>query len=93
MRNSGWVTRVRTDTSGFAEVSYFDGSWMRVENEATLTLDALVKRGDVGQVSTSVDGGSAWNRVAELTEPDDSFEVGTPVASAGGAGHRVRDRV
>jgi hypothetical protein len=74
--------RVRTDDTGFAEVTYHDGSWMRVESEATLTIEDLVD-GDGGQVvSTSIDTGEAWNRVAELSEPEDGFTVDTPVASA-----------
>jgi hypothetical protein len=74
--------RVRTDDTGFAEVTYHDGSWMRVESEATLTIVDLVD-GDVGQVvSTSIDTGEAWSRVRELSEPEDGFVVDTPVASA-----------
>jgi hypothetical protein len=74
--------RVRTDPTGFAEVVYFEGSWQRVENSATLTLLRLVAT-EVGQaVRTGIDQGRAWQRVQQLTQEADSFEVETPVATA-----------
>ena len=74
--------RVRTDPTGFAELTYHDGSWMRVENSATLTIEDLVDSDSGEVVSTSIDTGDAWSRVRELSEPDDGFELDTPVASA-----------
>ena len=74
--------RVKTDATGFAEVTYHDGSWMRVESEATLTIEDLVDTDDGQVVSSSIDTGEAWSRVKELSEPDDEFVVDTPVASA-----------
>lgn len=74
--------RVKTDETGFAELSYHDGSWQRVENNATLTLEELVDSDDAESVGTSVDVGRSWNRVRELSEPDDSYVLETPVASA-----------
>lgn len=74
--------RVRTDRTGFAEINYHDGSWMRVEHEATATVQALVARGAVTQVRVSIDGGDAWNRVRTLAEPEDSYVLETPVATA-----------
>lgn len=74
---------VRTDATGFAELTYHDGSWMRVESEATLTIEDLADSEDGQVVSTSIDTGQAWSRVKELSEPDDEFVLDTPVASAG----------
>lgn len=73
---------VRTDRTGFAEIGYHDGSWMRVEHEATATVQALVARGAVTKVRVSIDGGHAWNRVRTLAEPEDSYILETPVATA-----------
>lgn len=74
--------RVRTDRTGFAEINYHDGSWMRIEHEATATVRALVDSGGVKQVRVSIDGGDAWNRVRTLAEPEDSYMLETPVATA-----------
>lgn len=78
----GQGDQVRTDPTGFAEVVYFDGSWQRVENSATLSLTELTdtETGDV--VRTGIDQGRAWQRVEALTDDDDAFEVETPVAVA-----------
>jgi hypothetical protein len=74
--------RVKTDPTGFAEIAYHDGSWQRVENNATLTVEELAESGDAATVGTSVDVGRTWNRVRELTEPEDAYELETPVATA-----------
>ena len=74
--------RVKTDSTGFGEVTYHDGSWMRVESEATLTIEELADSDERRVVSTSIDTGEAWNRVAELVGAEDEFVVDTPVATA-----------
>lgn len=74
--------RVRTDETGFAEITYQDGSWQRVENRATLTILALSARGSVNRVRTGVGVGRTWNNVKELDDPDDVYEVRTPVGTA-----------
>ena len=74
--------RVRTDPTGFAELTYHDGSWQRIEQSATLTIDELTDQDDTNVVRTSIDIGKTWNRVQELTEPDDAYELDTPVATA-----------
>lgn len=81
--------RVRTDDTGFAELTYHDGSWQRVENSATLTIEELVDTSDGQVVSTSIDTGDAWNRVRSLAEPDDEHTVDTPVRLR----HRPRHRL
>lgn len=78
----GVGAQVKTDPTGFAELTYHDGSWQRVENNATLTIAKLTDTKKGKQVRTSVDVGRTWNRVRELTEPDDAYEVDTPVATA-----------
>ncbi len=71
---------MQTDASGLAEVAYFDGSWQRIESQATLTLTELVDIEGGQVVRTGLDQGKAWQRVEKLTSEDDSFEVDTPVA-------------
>jgi len=73
---------VRTDATGFAEITYHDGSWQRIEAEATLTIEELTSSDTNKTVATSVDIGRTWNRVRELTDPEDSYELTTPVATA-----------
>lgn len=80
--------RVRTDTTGFAEITYHDGSWQRVEAEATLTILALSADASVNAVRTGHDIGRTWNNVQELDDPDDTYEVRTPVATAAVRGTR-----
>jgi hypothetical protein len=74
--------QVQTDTTGFAEIVFFDGSWQRIEGDTSLTLTELadVESGQV--VRTGIDKGRAWQRVGALTDEDDAFEVDTPVAVA-----------
>ena len=74
--------KVKADPTGFAELTYHDGSWMRIEASATLTIDELTDKGDTDVVRTSVDIGKSWNRVQDLAEPDDAYEVTTPVGTA-----------
>jgi len=74
--------RVRTDDTGFAELAYHDGSWQRVENNATLTVEDLAESSEGSAVRTSVDIGRTWNRVRSLAEPEDAYELETPVATA-----------
>lgn len=64
--------RVRTDTTGFAEITYHDGSWQRVEAEATLTILALSADASVNAVRTGHDIGRTWNNVQELDGPVDA---------------------
>jgi hypothetical protein len=71
---------VQTDAAGLAEISYFDGSWQRIENQSVLTLTELVDIEGGKVVRTGLDQGRAWQRVQALTTDEDSFEVDTPVA-------------
>jgi hypothetical protein len=78
----GQGDQVQTDTTGFAEVVFFDGSWQRVEADTTLTLTELVDIEGGQTVRTGIDKGRAWQRVESLTDDEDAFEVDTPVAVA-----------
>ncbi len=73
---------VRTDETGFAEIAFFDGSWQRIDSGAAVTLTELVDVEEGHVVRTGLDQGRAWQRVEDLTNSDDSFEVDTPVAVA-----------
>ena len=80
--------QVRSNESGFGELGYFDGSWMRIEASATLTIDELQDVEGARVVEASIDGGRIWARAEELTGSDDRFEVDTPVGTASVHGTR-----
>ncbi len=80
--------RVRTDATGFAELNYQDGSWQRIENNATLTVQRLTDTSKGQAVRSGVDIGRTWNRVRELSQPEDAYELETPVATASVRGTR-----
>lgn len=80
--------QVRADETGFGELSYFDGSWQRIEAEATLSIDQLADRESSDVVEVGIDGGRSWQRVEELSDSGDRFEVDTPVATASVRGTR-----
>ena len=79
---------IRSDATGFGELGYFDGSWMRIEARATLTIEELSDVEDASVVETSIDGGRLWTRAEKLTGSEDRFEVDTPVATASVRGTR-----
>lgn len=74
--------RVRTDDSGFAEIDYPDGSWMRIDNNATARIQSLVARDAVRRIRVSIDTGDAWNRVGKLGARQGAYVLETPVATA-----------
>jgi hypothetical protein len=80
--------QVRSNETGFGELGYFEGSWMRIEARATLTIEELADTEEGQAVETSVDGGRLWSRTEKLTDSGDRFEVDTPVASASVRGTR-----
>lgn len=73
---------VRTNGTGFVEVAYRDGSLVRLDSDAEFTLTELVSTGEVQQVGGRLDAGRAWSNVRELTAPEGSYEIATPVATA-----------
>lgn len=77
---------VVTNPDGFGEVNYFDGSLTRVSQDAQFTIAALSDEEGRRQVATKLDGGTSWNRVAELGGTDGEYSVETPVATATATG-------
>lgn len=80
--------QVRSDTTGFGELGFFDGSWMRIEARAILTIEELADTDESREVATSIDGGRVWARTERLSGSGDRFEVGTPVGTASVRGTR-----
>lgn len=72
---------VRTDPTGFAEISFFDGSLTRVDTAATFTLVDLQDTEAARVVATDLSTGRSWNRIEDLTESE-TWDQDTPVASA-----------
>jgi len=74
--------QVQTDAAGFAEITFFDGSWQRLEANTSVAMTELVDIEDGHIVRTGLDQGKAWNRVGALTSDEDAYAVDTPVAVA-----------
>lgn len=73
--------QVRTDASGFAEITYFDGSIVRLDVDSTITISDLVDAVDASTIRSEMGTGRTYHRVNELTG-DDTYEVETSVATA-----------
>lgn len=80
--------QIRSNDTGFGELGYFDGSWMRIEARATLTIEELSDTEESRAVETSIDGGRVWSRTEKLTGSGDRFDVGSPVGTASVRGTR-----
>lgn len=74
--------QVQTDAAGFGEITFFDGSWQRIEANTSVAMTELVDIEDGHIVRTGLDQGKAWNRVGALTSDEDAYAVDTPVAVA-----------
>jgi mannose-6-phosphate isomerase-like protein (cupin superfamily) len=72
---------IRTDGSGFAEVTYFDGSLTRLDVDTEFTVVALSDAPEASVVRSEMGVGRTWQRVEELSG-EDVFEVETAVATA-----------
>jgi len=66
---------VQTDATGFAEITFPDGSITRLDNSTVFTLDKLSTKTGQREVVGSVSTGQTWNRVQKLSE-NESFEQG-----------------
>ena len=66
---------VQTDATGFAEITFPDGSITRLDNNTVFTLDKLSTETGEREVVGSVSTGQTWNRVQKLSE-NESFELG-----------------
>jgi hypothetical protein len=74
--------QVQTNAAGFGEITFFDGSWQRIESNTSVAMTELVDIEDGHVVRTGLDQGKAWNRVGALAGDEDAYAVDTPVAVA-----------
>jgi len=72
---------VRTDSAGFAEVSYPDQSITRLDVDTEFELVSIVESSGVTKTRTKLNSGRMWNRVQSLGS-DGEFWVETSVATA-----------
>jgi Tol biopolymer transport system component len=72
---------VRTDSTGFAEIDYPDGSLTRLDVNTVFSVTQLVNTPERRAVSAQLDVGRSWNRVVEITGSG-GFSVSTPDATA-----------
>lgn len=77
---------IRTNTEGFGEVNYFDGSVTRVSQDAEFTMVALSNDEGDRRVETRLDSGTSWSRVERLSGSEGAYSVDTPVALATATG-------
>ena len=73
--------RVRTDDTGYAEVTYLDGSLSRLDIDTEFEVIDLVDDAGNSATRTSMEIGRTWHRVESLGE-DESFTVETSQATA-----------
>src|SRR5439155_16104901 len=66
---------VQTDSSGQAQVDYFDGSLTRLDSDTRFVIETLQKGPNGRHISLDVKAGRTWNRVARLTSSNDRYEV------------------
>ena len=77
-KNNGKVKAgdtVQTDATGFAEITFPDGTITRLDNNTVFTLDELSTKTGDRKVEGTVSAGQTWNRVQKLSE-NESFEQG-----------------
>jgi len=66
---------VQTDSTGFAEILFPDGSVTRLDSNTVFTLEELATSAGKRQIQGSVSTGQTWNRVQKLSESEgSSFE-------------------
>lgn len=75
--------RVRTDDTGHALVTFFDGSTLELEPATTVQIDAAQPNPD-GSIAIELTQslGRTWASVQKLTKADSKFEVKTPASTA-----------
>lgn len=66
---------IQTDGTGFAEITFPDGTITRLDNNSVFTLDKLSTKTGERQVEGTVSAGQTWNRVQKLSE-NESFQQG-----------------
>jgi hypothetical protein len=75
---------VRTDSTGYAEISYFDGSRTRLDIDTEFEVVELVDEAGVASTRTSMGIGRTWNRVESLGEGEFTVETSQATATVRG---------
>ena len=75
---------VRTDTTGFAEIAYFDGSRTRLDIDTEFEVVELVDDAGVSSTRTSMGIGRTWHRVESLGEGEFTVETSQATATVRG---------
>ena len=75
---------VRTDTTGFAEIAYFDGSRTRLDIDTEFDVVELVNDAGVSSTRTSMGVGRTWHRVESLGEGEFTVETSQATATVRG---------
>ena len=69
---------IRTETGGAAEITYFDGSSVRLESNAELVVEG-VRTSNGGAAQTL---GRAWHVITKIFSGGSRYEVRTPSSTA-----------
>ena len=75
---------VRTDDTGYAEVSYLDGSKTRLDIDTVFEVVELINDAGVASTRTSMGVGRTWNRVESLGEGEFTVETSQATATVRG---------
>jgi mannose-6-phosphate isomerase-like protein (cupin superfamily) len=86
-------TRLRTDTNGRAQITYFEGSTSRLETgtEIEITQTGQLKDAEGNTLIRMMQSaGSTWHRVKRLISSNSRYEIQTPTAVAAVRGTTFR---
>src|SRR5262245_14865930 len=75
---------VRTDNTGYAEISYLDGSKTRLDIDTEFEVVELIDDAGVASTRTSMGVGRTWNRVESLGEGEFTVETSQATATVRG---------
>jgi len=74
---------IRTGPGATAEITYFEGSSVRIEAGTELVIEALATEADGGTVIAMAQAiGRTWHVVTKLLTPSSRYEVRTPTSAA-----------
>jgi len=74
---------IRTSASAVAEITYFEGSSVRLEENTELVITALESASDGGTIVTMAQAmGRTWHVVTKLLAGSSRYEVKTPTTTA-----------
>lgn len=74
---------IRTGTAAYAEITYFEGSSVRLDAETELTVEALTTEADGGAVSRMTQTlERTWHSVTKLITGGTRYEVRAPSSTA-----------